>query len=77
MGPMDVANLHVACAIKNCEFFELLVPEEVFRFPLLDPYPIDDHGITHVPRKAGLGVNLDWEAIDRCCVEHKTSRHQS
>jgi L-alanine-DL-glutamate epimerase-like enolase superfamily enzyme len=73
MGFMDIANLHVSCAIKNCEFFELLVPEEPFRFPMKDPWPIDSHGVAHVPQKPGLGVELDWEAIDRTCVEHKTT----
>lgn len=73
MGFMDMANLHVSCAIRNCEFFELLVPEEPFRFPMKDPYPIDAQGIAHVPQKPGIGVELDWDAIDRTCVEHKIS----
>jgi L-alanine-DL-glutamate epimerase-like enolase superfamily enzyme len=74
MGLMDVANLHVSCAIRNCEFFELLVPEEVFRFPMKDPYPIDARGHAHVPQRPGLGVGLDWDAVDRTCAEHKVSR---
>lgn len=73
MGFMDMANLHVSCAIRNCEYFELLVPEEPFRFPMKDPYPIDSHGMIRVPQKPGIGVELDWDAIDRTCVEHKTS----
>lgn len=74
MGFMDMANLHVSCAIRNCEYFELLVPEEPFRFPMKDPYPIDKNGIAHVPRKPGIGVELDWDLIDRSCVDHKTSK---
>ena len=74
MGFMDMANLHVSCAIKNCEYFELLVPEEPFRFPMKDAYPIDDKGIAHVPQKPGIGVELDWAAIDRTCVEHKITK---
>lgn len=74
MGFMDMANLHVSCSIRNCEFFELLVPEEPFRFPMKDQYPIDEHGIAHVPKKPGIGVELDWDAIDRTCVEHKISQ---
>lgn len=73
MGFMDIANLHVSCAIRNCEYFELLVPEEAFRFPMKDPYPIDEHGIAHVPQKPGIGVELDWDLIDKTCVEHKRS----
>lgn len=74
MGFMDIANLHVSCAIKNCEFFELLIPEDPFRFPMKDPYPIDAHGVAHVPQKPGIGVELDWDAIDKSCVEHKVTK---
>jgi len=74
MGPMDIANLHVSCAIPNCEYFELLVPEEPFRFPMKDAYPIDSCGVAHVPQKPGLGVELDWDAIDRACAEHKITK---
>ncbi len=74
MGFMDMANLHVSCAIKNCEYFELLVPEEPFRFPMKDKYPIDKNGIAHVPQKPGIGVELDWDAIDNTCVEHKITK---
>lgn len=74
MGPMDIGNLHVSCAIKNCEFFELLVPEESFRFPMKDPWPIDDKGMIHVPEKPGLGIELDWDEIDNTCIEHKKLR---
>jgi L-alanine-DL-glutamate epimerase-like enolase superfamily enzyme len=39
-----------------------------------DPYPIDAHGTAHVPPKPGVGVELDWDEIDRTCVEHKISK---
>jgi L-alanine-DL-glutamate epimerase-like enolase superfamily enzyme len=39
-----------------------------------DGYPIDQTGMVHVPQKPGVGVDLDWTAIDRTCVEHKISR---
>jgi L-alanine-DL-glutamate epimerase-like enolase superfamily enzyme len=74
MGFMDMANLHVSCAIRNCEFFELLIPGEPFRFPMKDAYPIDRNGVAHVPQQPGIGVALDWDAIDRTCVEHKISK---
>lgn len=71
MGPMDIANLHVSCAIRNCEFFELFVPEETFRFPMKESYPIDDSGRIHVPEKPGLGIDLDWDLIDDCAIDHQ------
>ena len=71
MGVMDIANLHVSCAIRNCEFFELLVPEEPFRFPLAGPYPISPEGTIRVPELPGLGVEIDWAAVDARCVAHR------
>lgn len=73
MAYMDVANLHVSCAIRNCEYFELFVPEEPFRFPMLGALPIDAKGDAVVPRGPGLGVDLDWAEIDRLCVTHRVS----
>lgn len=73
MGFMDMANLHVSCAIRNCEYFELLVPEEPFRFPMKDPYPIDTNGFIAVPKQPGIGAELDWNRIDGSCVEHRVS----
>lgn len=73
MGFMDIANLHVSCAVKNCEYFELFVPEEAFQFPLKGPLPIDQRGWAMAPQAPGLGVELDWDEIDRLCVSHKSS----
>jgi len=74
MGLMDIANLHVSCAIRNCEYFELFVPDDVFAFPMRGRLPIDETGRIHVPQKPGLGVELDWDVIDRCVVDHVTSK---
>ena len=76
MGPMDIANLHVSCAIRNCEYFELFVPESTFCFPMKDPYPIDGEGYIHVPEKPGLGVELDWDLIDNTCISYKIARYK-
>ena len=69
MGPMDIANLHVSCAISNCEFYELHMPEKIFQFPMKEPYPIDDNGFIHVPQKPGLGIHIDWDAVDNATHE--------
>ncbi len=71
MNYMDIANLHVSCAVRNCEFFEYFVPEEDFRFPMLGNLPIDGNGVITVPDKPGLGVELDWNLIEKNCVSHK------
>jgi L-alanine-DL-glutamate epimerase-like enolase superfamily enzyme len=32
---------------------------------MLDPYPIDGAGKIHVPEGPGLGIEIDWDAVDR------------
>jgi L-alanine-DL-glutamate epimerase-like enolase superfamily enzyme len=71
MGYMDHVNLHVSCSIRNCEFFELFVPEEEFRFPSRDRLPVDSNGLVHVPDIPGAGANLDWSLIDQGCTSYR------
>jgi len=71
MGPLEMANLHVSCAIRNCEYFELFVPEDVFQFPMKTKLPVDTNGFIHVPDLPGLGVALDWDEIEKNCISYK------
>jgi L-alanine-DL-glutamate epimerase-like enolase superfamily enzyme len=61
---MDWANLHVACAISNGDFFEVLVPETAYAYGLAEYAHPGRDGLTHAPKGPGLGVTLDWEYID-------------
>ena len=70
MNYMDLVNLHVSCAIRNCKYFEYFVPEEDFMFPMSERLPIDGNGVVHVPQGPGVGADLDWELVERCCVSH-------
>lgn len=71
MALMDLANLHVSCAIRNCEYFEYFVPEENFRFPLKTPLAVSADGRIEAPEKPGIGGDIDWDAIDGMCVSHR------
>lgn len=71
MNYMDIVNLHVSCAIRNCKYFEYFVPEEKFQLPMKGKLPIDDKGIITVPEGPGVGVELDWELIKRQCASYK------
>ena len=65
---LDIANLHVACSVNNCEFLELHDP--MFRFGLkYAPLDMDADGYLHLPAGPGLGVELDWDWIDNHTVE--------
>jgi L-alanine-DL-glutamate epimerase-like enolase superfamily enzyme len=61
---MDVANLHCACAMRNCDYFEVLVPETSYRYGLKRYVDIDPHGYVHAPSGPGLGVEVDWDYIE-------------
>ena len=62
---LDLANLHVSCAIPNCEYFEILIPQEPFAFGVKNPIRIDAEGAVRPPEATGLGAELDWDALDR------------
>jgi L-alanine-DL-glutamate epimerase-like enolase superfamily enzyme len=70
-GPLEMANLHLSCAIRNCEYFELFIPDDVFQFPMKTKLPIDEKGVIHVPDLPGLGVEMDWNEIEKNCVSYK------
>jgi L-alanine-DL-glutamate epimerase-like enolase superfamily enzyme len=70
MNFMDLVNLHVSCAIRNCEYYEYFVPEENFTLPMLGKLPIKDGYIT-VPDKPGIGAELDWDTILGNCRSYK------
>jgi L-alanine-DL-glutamate epimerase-like enolase superfamily enzyme len=65
---LDVANLHVALSVENCEYVEAHHP--IFNAGLSgDPLRIDENGCQRLPDGPGLGVALDWDWIDDHTVE--------
>jgi L-alanine-DL-glutamate epimerase-like enolase superfamily enzyme len=77
MGALDAANLHLACAARNCEFFELYAPHEEWTFPLVKGLDVDRDGYVHVPNGPGLGVAIDWDLVaDSTLVTHDINARQ-
>jgi L-alanine-DL-glutamate epimerase-like enolase superfamily enzyme len=61
----NVANLHIAMAIRNCEYFEVLLPDSANKFGLVEDITVDRHGLVHAPAAPGLGASIDFERIER------------
>jgi L-alanine-DL-glutamate epimerase-like enolase superfamily enzyme len=61
----NVANLHVIMAIKNCELFEVLLPDEAQKYGLQHDLAIDRQGMIAAPTRPGLGADIDFELIER------------
>jgi L-alanine-DL-glutamate epimerase-like enolase superfamily enzyme len=61
----NVANLHVTMAIKNCEFFEVLLPAGAQKYGLAQDLEVDRLGRVRAPGGPGLGAAIDFALIER------------
>ena len=61
----NVANLHVIMAIKNCEYFEVLLPAAAQKYGLIEDIEVDRQGLVHAPTGPGLGARIDFDLIER------------
>jgi L-alanine-DL-glutamate epimerase-like enolase superfamily enzyme len=61
----NVANLHVIMAIKNCEFFEVLLPAAAQKYGLVEDIEVDRQGFVHAMNGPGLGASIDFALIER------------
>jgi L-alanine-DL-glutamate epimerase-like enolase superfamily enzyme len=61
----NVANLHVIMAIRNCEFFEVLLPAAAQKYGLVEDIEVDAQGLVHAPAGPGLGAAIDFDLIRR------------
>ena len=59
---------HFSCPepspFRNCEYFEILIPQDPFCFGARNPITIDKDGFVHVPNGPGLGVEIDFDLLD-------------
>lgn len=65
--PLELVNLHVASALPNTGWFEVLWPLDRFAFGLQGALPITD-GIARPPDTPGLGIALDWDIIEGATI---------
>ena len=64
LHPLELVNLHLCGAVGNNTYFETLWPHETFEFGLKEKIKVVD-GIAKLPQGPGLGIELDWDFIDR------------
>src|SRR5512145_1986029 len=61
----NVANLHVIMAIRNTEFFEVLLPDGAQKYGLVEDIAVGRDGLVHAPGAPGLGYEIDFALIER------------
>jgi L-alanine-DL-glutamate epimerase-like enolase superfamily enzyme len=61
----NLANLHLALAIPNTTWFEVLLPDGAHRYGLAEEFHPDKNGMLHAPTAPGLGAKIDFDLIKR------------
>jgi L-alanine-DL-glutamate epimerase-like enolase superfamily enzyme len=56
-------------AIRNCEFFEVLLPAAAQKYGLAEDIEVDGRGLVRAPEGPGLGARIDVDLIER----HRTA----
>jgi L-alanine-DL-glutamate epimerase-like enolase superfamily enzyme len=64
----NVANLHAIMAMRNCEFFEVLLPAGAQKYGLIEDIEVDKSGQVHAMNEPGLGAKIDFDLIKRKTV---------
>ncbi|MGY8994290.1 MAG: enolase C-terminal domain-like protein [Rhodospirillales bacterium] len=57
------ANLHIIMAIRNTEYFEVILPDGAQKYGVIDDLEIDKNGHVQAPTGPGLGCNIDFDLI--------------
>jgi L-alanine-DL-glutamate epimerase-like enolase superfamily enzyme len=60
----QAANLHLMLARPNCTYFEQPVPYPPFEHGCTNPIRTDIDGYVAAPAGPGLGVDVDWQAVE-------------
>jgi L-alanine-DL-glutamate epimerase-like enolase superfamily enzyme len=65
-GPtlISAANLHLMLAFPFCTYYEQSVPYDVYEFGMMEVIRTHTDGYVQAPKGPGLGVRLDWNAIE-------------
>ena len=51
-------------AYDNCSFFEQAIPYEAYEYGMKDAIRTQPDGIVYAPEKPGLGLDVDWAAME-------------
>jgi L-alanine-DL-glutamate epimerase-like enolase superfamily enzyme len=65
---VSAANLHLMLAFNNCTYFEQAVPWESYEYGMKDVIRTGKDGYVEAPKGPGLGVEIDWDAMDAATI---------
>ena len=65
---VSAANLHLMLAFRNGTYFEQSVPYDSYEYGMQDVIRTQPDGYVYAPQKPGLGVDVDWEAMEAATI---------
>jgi L-alanine-DL-glutamate epimerase-like enolase superfamily enzyme len=68
----QAANLHVMLANANCRYFEQAMPIEPMEYAVRNPIRVGSSGKVTTGAGPGLGVEVDWDLLERDALERYT-----
>ena len=66
----NLAQLHLACAIRNTSYFEVLLPHGAHKYGLAEDIEIGKDGLAHCPQEPGVGAKIDFDLVARKRLAH-------
>ena len=65
---VSAANLHLMLAFDSCSYYEQAVPYESYEYGMNGVIRTGADGHVVAPRGPGLGVEIDWKAMDAATI---------
>ncbi len=63
------ANLQLMLACDKCKYFEQAFPQEQFETGMKTVIRTDKDGYVHAPDGPGLGIEIDWEEVEKYTIK--------
>ena len=70
----STANLHLMLTTYSCSYFEQTMPYEPYEYGMIDVVRTQADGYVYAPDKPGLGLDVDWEAMEHATIHSLTFR---
>ena len=66
----QAANLHIMLSHENCNYFEQVVPYKNHEHAAKSFIRTDNHGFVSPNLEPGLGIEIDWDIVNRDWYSH-------
>ncbi len=67
------ANLHLMLGFNNCTYYEQAVPYKAYEYGMKDVIRTQPDGYVYAPQGAGLGLEIDWDAMRAATIHELDS----